>query len=178
MRPVVIGIAGPARAGKDTIRDIIINNIGGYRYSFADPMRAMLAAIGVDLSDPYWQQRKADPIPALGNRTPRYLLQTLGTEWGRNLVSPDVWLAFAANQLAATGPGMIIADVRMANEAAWVRKMGQLLHVRRSDLPEINGIPGHISEEGVPVLEGELVIYNTGTIDDLERKVKDWLHVA
>jgi len=176
-RPVVIGLAGPARAGKDTVRDIIISNIGGYRYSFADPLRAMLAAIGVDMSDPYWIKNKETPIPALGNRSPRYLLQTLGTEWGRNLVTPDIWLSLATNHLRLTGPGMIIADVRFGNEAEWVRKLGQLVHVRRSDLPVISEY-AHESETGILPLENELVIYNTGTISELERKIKDWLHVA
>lgn len=175
MRPAVIGIAGPARAGKDTLARFIIANIGGYRYSFADPIRAMLkAGFGIDMSEPYWLERKEEVIAALG-KSPRQLMQTLGTEWGRDLVHPDVWLLLGLNQLMSAGPGMVIPDVRFGNEAAWVRKHGVLVHVRRGDAPAVNA---HASEAGIEVGEGEIVFKNDGSIEDLSELVKHWLHVA
>ena len=49
----LIGIAGPARSGKDTIANFIVATAGGYRYSFADPIRQMLRPLGIDMNDPY-----------------------------------------------------------------------------------------------------------------------------
>jgi hypothetical protein len=174
-RPAVIGIAGPARAGKDTICRLIIAHIGGYRYSFADPIRAMLkAGFGIDMSDPYWIENKENVIPALG-KSPRQLMQTLGTEWGREMVNKDLWLILGLNQIASTGPGMIIPDVRFQNEADWVRKHGALIHVRRDAAPVV---AAHESEAGITPLEHEPVFINNSTIEGLDLLVRDWLHVA
>jgi hypothetical protein len=81
----VIGIAGRARAGKSTAAELLLRiGAGRYLYSFADPIRAMLkAGLDIDLDSPYWQMRKEDPLSDFGGHSPRSLMQTLGTEWGR-----------------------------------------------------------------------------------------------
>lgn len=174
MRPAVIGIAGPARSGKDTICTFVITAVGGYRYSMADPIRAMLSVgVGIDMTDPYWQDRKEAAIPALG-RSPREMMQTLGTEWGRMMVSPEIWLLQAQARLLDFGPGMVVPDIRFPNEATWVRKYGALLHVRRKDTV---GVSEHASEAGIEPTEHELVIHNDGTFEELQEVVKKWLRV-
>lgn len=173
-RPRLIGIAGRARSGKDTVADFVVAAIGGYKYSFADPLRAMLVPLGVDMNDPYWQARKEDPIPALGV-SPRRMLQTLGTEWGRTLIHPDLWVLMAQQRLLNMGPGMIVSDVRFENEAAWVRRHGGLLiHVFRPDLKEVEN---HISESGVELAASDAQLFNTGTLEELQQAVGELLHV-
>ena len=111
----VIGLHGRARSGKDTVANFILAQRGGYIYSFADPIRAMLVPLGIDMRDPYWQERKEEVIPAIG-ASPRRMMQTLGTEWGRELINPELWLILAKQLLLNCGPGMVIADVRFAVE--------------------------------------------------------------
>lgn len=172
-RPAVIGISGLARTGKDTVANFILAQVGGYRYSFADPMRDMLKALGIDLTDPYWQERKEKPIAALGT-SPRHLMQTLGTEWGRNMIHPDIWLTMAKQRLLAFGPGMIISDVRFENEAAWVRSLGGLvIHVLR---PKADKISDHASETGVVIDDLDFVLHNNGTLEQLFDDVKGMLN--
>ena len=167
--PVIIGIAGPARSGKDTVAEFLVAETGGYIYSLASPLKAMLhAGIGVDMSLPYWKEHKEDPIGAFG-KSPRQLLQTLGTEWGRGMVHPDIWLIMANIRLLRSGGGMIIPDIRFENEAQWVRdRGGQILHIRRKDDPEINP---HVSEAGVAQALGETTIHNNGSLQDLQNSV-------
>ncbi len=173
-RQPIIGITGRARSGKDTVAEFILGAIGGYRYSFADPLRAMLVPLGVDMNDPYWKARKEEVIPALGV-SPRRMLQTLGTEWGRNLINDDLWVLMAQQRLLNNGPGMIIPDVRFENEAAWVRRHGGLLiHVSRPDLKEVEA---HISESGVQIEPTDAQLFNTGTLEELQQMVKDLLRV-
>lgn len=170
----LIGIAGRARSGKDTVANFIIAAIGGYRYSFADPIRAMLAPLGVDMNDPYWQARKEDVIPALGV-SPRRMMQTLGTEWGRNLISPDLWLVLAHQRLLRNGPGMVISDVRFENEAAWIRKHGgRIIHVIR---PEAKAVEAHASEDGIEMLDTDVQLFNSGTLEELQLSVRELLRV-
>jgi hypothetical protein len=170
----LIGIAGRARSGKDTVANFIIAAIGGYRYSFADPIRAMLVPLGVDMNDPYWQARKEDIIPALGV-SPRRMMQTLGTEWGRNLINPDLWIILAHQRLLQNGPGMVIPDVRFENEAAWIRKHGGwIIHVIR---PDAKAIEAHASEDGIEVQDTDAQIFNSGTLEELQLSVRKLLRV-
>lgn len=170
----LIGIAGRARSGKDTVANFIIAAIGGYRYSFADPIRAMLVPLGVDMSDPYWQARKEDVIPALGV-SPRRMMQTLGTEWGRQLINPDLWIIMAHQRLLQNGPGMVISDVRFENEAAWIRKHGgRIIHVIR---PEAKAVEAHASEDGIEVQDTDAQLFNNGTLEELQLSVRELLRV-
>lgn len=169
-RPSVIGLAGRARVGKDTAASFLLAAIGGYRYSFADPMRGMLLQLGIDMNDPYWIDRKEDIIPALG-RSPRYLMQTLGTEWGRNLVHPQLWLLLAQQRLLQNGPGMIVTDVRFENEAEWVRSQGGVVvHILREDA---TAVAAHASEAGVAITDGDFVIHNNGTLEEFQQRLRN-----
>ncbi len=174
LKAPVIGIHGFARTGKDSVANFILAHRGGYLYSFADPIRAMLMPIGVDMSDPYWQARKEEVIPALGV-SPRRMMQTLGTEWGRELINPDLWLILAKQRLLNYGAGMVIADVRFENEAAWVRNQGgRVIHViRKLAVP----VAAHVSEAGVVVdLEkGDVILHNEGSLQDLQHHVHEIL---
>lgn len=161
----MIGLCGPARTGKDTAADLLLSNVRGYRYSFADPIRDMIKALGVDMSNPYWIEHKEAPVPWLG-ASPRRLMQTLGTEWGRQMIREDIWLQMAAHVFKVNGPGMVVSDVRFENEAAWVREHGGLIiHIRRSSAPKV---ASHISEAGVAVAEGDALVHNEGTIQEFE----------
>lgn len=173
-QPPLIGIAGRARSGKDTVANFIIAAIGGYRYSFADPIRAMLVPLGVDMSDPYWQARKEDVIPALGV-SPRRMMQTLGTEWGRQLINPDLWIIMAHQRLLQNGPGMVISDVRFENEAAWIRKHGGwIIHVIR---PDAKAVEAHASEDGIEMQDTDARLFNNGTLEELQLSVRELLRV-
>lgn len=172
--PPIFGVAGRARSGKDTVANFIVATVGGYRYSFADPIRTMLTPLGVDMSDPYWQARKEEPIPAIGV-SPRRMMQTLGTEWGRDLIHPDLWLFMAHQRLLHSGPGMVISDVRFENEAAWLRKHGgRIIHVVR---PDAKTIEEHASEAGVARGSDDLILFNNGTLEELQLNVRAMLHV-
>lgn len=164
--PSIIGLTGLAGSGKDTVADLLISKMGGYTYSFANPIRAMLnAGFGIDMNDPYWKKRKEEPLPQFG-KSPREMMQTLGTEWGRELVSDDIWLVMANIKLMKHGFGMIIPDVRFENEAAWIRdRGGTLLHVTRKN---IEPVTPHSSEGGVKAIPGEIYIPNDGTLQDLQ----------
>lgn len=166
-RPNLIGIAGPARSGKDIFASFLIAQHNGcYTYSFADPMRRMLkVGLGIDLNEEYWQAHKEEEIAAIG-KSPRQLLQTLGTEWGRNMVYQDLWLLIAKQEFLNRGPGMIITDVRFANEAQWIRSVGgQVIHIVRENAAKVSP---HISEAGVTNETVDVFVYNNMGLEELQ----------
>jgi len=155
----LIGIAGPARAGKDTLASYLLDNLSDdwSRSSFADPLKEMLRAIGVDCSD----DAKAVVSDDYGV-TPRHMMQTLGTEWGRNLIDGDIWVKAFARLNA--GKCVIVPDVRFENEADLVREHGVLIH-----LVGRGGIEGnHVSENAIEFKPGDIVIDNSRDLA--------WLH--
>ena len=148
----LIGIAGPARAGKDTLASYMLDNLDGEwsRSSFADPLKAMLSVIGVDTSD----DKKAVTDDRYGV-TPRHMMQTLGTEWGREMIHGNIWVEAFARMNA--GKCVIVPDVRFENEADLVREHGVLIH-----LVGRGGIEGnHVSENAIEFKPGDIVIDNS-----------------
>ena len=169
----VIGITGRARSGKDTVAEMILADIGGYRYSLADPIRAMLkAGLGIDMADSYWIEHKEDPVPAFGGKSPRQMLQWLGTEWGRDLVDRNLWVTLAIQKLINSGRGMIVPDVRFENEGSWVRRHGILIHVVRR---AVSAVAAHVSEDGVTIEPADYIIANDGSLEDLQLAVREIL---
>lgn len=85
--------------------------------------------------------------------TPRRVLQTLGTEFGRQQ-HPDVWVEWTFDEIKKNAPGRaVISDARFNNEFVAVVKNGsQLWEVRRPNLVHTDS---HSSEQDVhgPVLQ-------------------------
>jgi hypothetical protein len=137
MSTVILGLHGDAGAGKSTVA-ALLQLRGWQRVSCAAPLRAMLASLlqsaGLCSDEVFHllhdQDGKQTPITALGGKTARQLLQTLGTEWGRDLVSPTLWTDLMVRRIRAVirdfghPPGVVVDDVRFPEEAAAIRSLG------------------------------------------------------
>lgn len=177
----LIGLTGPASSGKDTVARFLCDTQGFVQIAFADPIRDGLKAM-FDLTDYQLADstQKEKAILLIG-KSPRELMQTLGTEWGRKLVNPDLWVHLAwarITRLRLASPnlhiaGVVISDVRLENEAQFVRERGRLWHIRRpagySTLTTKTAM--HSSEQGVAFQVGDSVLNNDGSIEDLHETV-------
>lgn len=151
----LFGFHGPAGSGKDTCGQMLIER-GYSRVSFASPIYDMLEAGG--FGRPTTQEDKQEIIPWLGVSW-RHLAQTLGTEWGRQCVHPELWLEVAARRMRQSQDGMhVVTDVRFNNEAAMIRSLGGVVvHIqdRRAE-----GTLQHVSEVALPILDGDVILHN------------------
>jgi hypothetical protein len=158
----IIGFTGLAGSGKSTAADRLITAHGWQRVRFSGPLKAMLAALG--LTDAEIEgDRKEVPCELLCGRTPRHAMITIGTEWGRDLIGPDLWVRAwrAAVDRMPAGVPVVVEDVRFENEAAAVRAAGGVVvRVVRPGTGQIAA--GHVSEAGVVTTGPELV--NDGSI--------------
>jgi len=157
----IIGLAGLARSGKDTVASLLLQERFFFPFvttSFALPMKEMIYA-GLGLKD-----KEDDKALKLYGRSYRHIAQTLGTEWGRKCIHPDLWLKIAEHR--CKGLNTIITDVRFENEAEFVRANGILVHIDRHDQKYIEE-SFHESESGIAVKHGDFKILNHGTLDDL-----------
>ena len=174
MQLTLIGVAGPAGAGKDSIASWLVQSQRFTRVGFADPIKDALELFEVPTT--YLYQKKEAPIPGLEGTTARKMMQTLGTEWGRMQIHPDLWvraMAQRVERLQADGVyRLVIPDVRFENEAAWVRSVGALWHVNR---PDTSPVRAHVSEQGISPLPGEPLFRNDGDLDDLFDRLDLWI---
>ncbi|SEQ10673.1 hypothetical protein SAMN04244573_01033 [Azotobacter beijerinckii] len=176
MSTLLIGLTGAAHSGKSTAARELVAHYGFLHYAFAQPLKAMLAQ-GLNLSDAQLEgAQKEAPLPWLG-KSPRELLQTLGTEWGRHLVHPELWLRIARQNLGnladchPQAPGIVISDVRYEDEAEFVRQRGGVLvHILRPDAPPIRT---HATETGIAIGDNDLVIHNDSDPDGFRQRVRE-----
>jgi hypothetical protein len=112
---MLVGICGQAGSGKDTVADFLCRHHGFVKVAFADPMKRFVQDV-FDMSDAQiWGPSEGRNAPdsryprcpwelsreehqhndnCKDTLTPRYALQTLGTEWGRNCY-PNIWVEYA-----------------------------------------------------------------------------------
>lgn len=188
MKKLLIGLTGRtgsneiAGCGKDTVADIISRYFNISRYGFADPIYEMVkAGFGIDGRSKEWQDRekKSSTIPWLSENRPvslRYLLETLGTEWGREMVCKDLWTRIAEKRYNESEAGMIIRDVRFPNEVDWLDRLGgTLIHILRPNHfnPEAN--PNHPSNRPLSIRSFDKVINNDSGLDALRVRTLDCL---
>lgn len=174
---MIIALTGLAGSGKSTVAKMI----GGVELGFAEPMKRFCAEVfGFDEAQLYGPSEERErPSPRFTRPngeplTPRYALQTLGTEWGRNC-DPDVWakagVARALRYLPSPVP-VVITDLRFVNEARLVREAGgQVWRVHRrgltsGDHPSERDV---MSEEMTQLVSTE--IGNHGTLEELAATV-------
>jgi hypothetical protein len=190
--PPIIGITGKAGAGKSLAANWFLRNHNmAMKLAFARPLKRMLYELIREAIPKNWHEKPGDyienailketPIPFLGNHTARHLMQTLGTEWGRDAVHPDFWVNIAAGKVerllgssfhkSDTVPlKAIFDDLRYANEAALVHRYGGVvLRIERPGAEKPAAVDSHASE--AQSFEPDVILVNDGTPEDLEQKL-------
>lgn len=163
----IIGIAGPAGSGKDTLA-LAFTELGFARVSFATPIKDALNAM-FGFEPEQWEDRewKEAELEEFGV-SPRHLAQTLGTEWGRQFVADDLWVRLALNK--ADDERIVISDVRFDNEADAIRQAGGLIvHLKR---PGCAPVKEHVSEAGIAHQPDDHTLMNDGTIEQLHASAR------
>lgn len=167
--PPLVGLYSPAPASGKTTLAQHLYPYGWKTLKFAGPLKGMLVELlvraGVDdktILRMLDGDLKETPHPALAGRTPRYALQTLGTEWGRDMMAPDFWVRqFLIAQDTARHIGMAVVcdDMRFPNEAQAIKDAGGLLV--KIIRPDAETHSTHASEGGLDGWAFDLVLYNT-----------------
>lgn len=144
---MIIGLVGFIGSGKGTVADILTRNHGFSKESFADAVKDAIAPIfgwerhlleGDTLEsrkwrespDEWWTEKFGKPF------SPRYALQLMGTEAGRNVFHTDLWVLSLLRRIDPA-KNYVIADVRFPNEIDLIREHGgKVVRVKRGEEPE------------------------------------------
>jgi hypothetical protein len=176
---MLIGFTGKKYAGKDTA-GAVLGKCGFNHISFATPMKyyvgVLLSALGYSNEDcdAYTDgAKKQEIVPELGV-TPRHMLQSLGTDWGRDLINPDLWVKLLVGRVKqAPEEDFYVTDVRFHNEADLIRASGGKVvrivnpntaddcfssHASERDIPNLaTDYPDIINDSDIKTLHGKVV---------------------
>jgi len=203
---VIVGISGPAGAGKDTAANYLFRTHGFRKIAFALPLKRMAKiAFGFTHAQLFGDEKETpdERFPFAGSclrcgaicaatafpsrlicsrcqraypshLTPRLVLQTLGTDWGRRLYD-DVWVDAVMRVIDfEVQSDWVISDVRFTNEMAAIRaRQGLCLRIKRG--PVRHDHPSETELAALPDSEFDSVIDNRGSIEELNQALDDWI---
>ena len=187
----IIGFTGGAGCGKDTaVKALQLEHTdfwsrkSPHHYSFAGPLRRGLSAmLGCEVEEQSHDPVRKNEIVEAYGVSPRTMLQTLGTEWGRNLINSEIWIIRAKQIWAETNvvdpdAVILISDCRFDNEAQAILDMGgRVIELVRPNNPhttgiETGGVSNHVSESGInPKLISYSITNSFTLITDFERRI-------
>lgn len=153
---MLVGFLGYKGSGKSLAAQALAP-MGYTVHSLAAPIKAAMRALGLP-DTALAPAQKELPHPLLCGCSPRYAMQTLGTEWGRNIIGADLWLR-SWEATRPTGP-VVMDDVRFVNEAEYARKLGAVLI--RIVRPGLSSTDMHPSEREQAQIEVDDTIWNLG----------------
>jgi len=162
----LIGLAGKAGCGKDTVANYLTSRYDFNQLAFASALKAGICAMfNIDPDELEDREFKESILEPYG-KSPRQMMQTLGTEWGRNCVHPELWLLLVEHDLGTyRRMDNVISDVRFENEADMIRKRGgKIWHIQRNFKSDVMS---HASEIGIEIHSDDVIISNHGTIAEL-----------
>lgn len=181
----IIGISGKKGSGKDVVARKLFEKMVSDKaiiLYLADCIKHGLYHMlkdytDIEITDLYGPSGNRSKEILIGSHsyTIRHLLQTLGTEWGRECLHENVWLDLflvSAERYIDNGFNVIVPDVRFINEASLIKnKGGIVIYIYRDGSND----DSHQSEtEMLSDIFQSLVDYsilNNGTINDLYREV-------
>jgi hypothetical protein len=146
---MIVGLVGFIGAGKGTVADLLVDRHDFFKESYANSVKDACATIfGWNRSmlegdtpesrawreqpDKWWSEKFGCEF------SPRLALQLMGTEAGRDVFHPDLWVHTVMRRCEqAPWHNYVIADVRFPNEIdAIVKSGGKVIRVRRGEDPE------------------------------------------
>ena len=163
---MIIGLCGKKGSGKSTVGAILGDHYGYERISFATPIKDMLKAMGLrdtEINDPVFKEIVLDEF----GQSPRQLMQSLGTAWGRETVKNTIWIEALKKRLDPT-INYVIDDVRFDNEARFIQEHGgSVILVNRQ---KASADDQHISEAGIKEHLVDGIINNERGFKELEEQ--------
>lgn len=175
----IIALYSPAaQSGKSTIAHAL-NGLGYRTIKFAGILKDMIRTMLLGAGIPYDTVErmiegdlKEKPITFPNGRTvtPRVLMQTLGTEWGRG-INPDLWADLTISKATGASGKVIIDDMRFPNEFDAVKKAGgvTILVTRPGVVRPANCHPSEGQLDNHPF---DWTVVNDGSVDQLIERVQ------
>lgn len=173
---MLIAFTGPKKCGKTTAAKTLRDDLAFKRLRFAGAIKEMCAVLlrrlgyeEEEIENRLDGDNKEKRVPELGV-TARHMMQTLGSEWGRDHVRPDLWAKVVMTQAKKIKASVVIDDCRFPNEAKAVRENGG--HVVRIVRPGLDSSDSHRSEQRHLDVQADHVINNDKGVEEFRDFVR------
>lgn len=187
----LIGIGGAARAGKDTVANVLVERFGYTKMGMSDLLNDALLTL-----DPLVNVTVPVKLPdgsTISNRTMHYsmlvklvgyteaktvpdvrwLLQKLGTDVVRNMIDKDAWVKAMTRRIlnllrADRDARVVVSGIRFPNELDMIHSLnGHSVYIHCPDLQSLE----HISEQAILPKDFNHRLSNDRTLPHLENEV-------
>ncbi len=156
----IIGLVGGKGSGKTSFaRELRVHYMAQGVKCDIIPFAAGLKA-GLLAMFPHWTEEHTSGAlkevvdPELGI-SPRFAMQTLGTEWGRQTINDQVWLRMWLQRMRRSDADVILVDdCRFENEGAYLLAYGGELLVLQNQDGTYGGVAGGHASENMRWAEG------------------------
>ena len=167
MKNLIIAFTGPKGCGKSTAAKHLVDK-GFVRHYFAKPLKEMMKCLGLTEEHVNGSiAMKEAPCDELCGNSPRWALQSLGTQWGRDLIHPDLWVNAWKNTMPADCH-IVCDDLRFPNELKILKeKNGIIINITRENF---NYDSSHESESHE--LPYDYQINNSNSIEDMHYQLE------
>jgi hypothetical protein len=189
--PEMVVLCGSKGSGKSMLARHLNRDLDYANVKLASTLKKMIGVMMEDMGCP--KAHVEDYIEGylketpnrnfLLGKTPRHAMQTLGTEWGRELIHEDIWAKIAeykVNTYLRTSANVVIDDARFPNELEILKE--PLRHIKDAECVTIwvenpNVVPdtGHKSEYSLGPSDCDYVLMNNGSEEDAIRKLTRYL---
>ena len=174
-KPLIIGLTGYKRSGKDTVAKILHNKLTNLEY---DVKKYMLASLikttlsnltGLNLKQ--LEQIKDNPVMIDPLFTYRDVLIAIADRY-KEKYDINVHYEYMRHHILNDQPDIaIITDIRYPYEADLIKKDFSNVCIIKIYRPDVKVDTSHSSETSVKLIDEDTVIINDGSIKDLENKV-------
>ena len=135
----IVCLLGATGSGKSAVATTLEKHHGFVRVRFAQTLKDMLRAMGLsalDVDGP--QEHRNKPHRLLLGKSPRYAMQTLGTEW-RAYIGESLWSAILVDRvkrmIADGKTRIVIDDMRFPHELEALGELGAVtVAIRRASV--------------------------------------------
>jgi hypothetical protein len=121
---------------------------------------------------------KETPCELLGGKTARAAMQLLGTEWGRTMIGPNLWVRATMLRVdvdLAESKLVVIDDVRFDNEVDAIHERGGIVVSLIRDVLVNASTSAHASEAGVSPHLVDVMVPNQDAPDSVARFILNQL---
>jgi hypothetical protein len=172
MKQYLIGITGYRGHGKSTAAQVL-ESAGWRHFNFSDTLKEVVQLVyGIPLEIQNHAVLKEEVWPYYPHKSPRELLQYIGTDMFRNYIA-DTWIE-AWRRRSMMFSHVVVSDVRFPNEADVITEMGGIvIRVHNPDIRHTDAASKHASELEIDKIKPTYMITNDGTIGELQARIQE-----
>lgn len=181
-------VSAQLQSGKDSFGEPLAKRLEAAVISFADPLKEIACTLGMPAEVAYGgeAERRAWKkfLLAKGRECDgREWLQWLGTEFGREQISDNLWVRLLLERVGRSSrQHFVVTDARFKNEILepieeLARELGldvRFVRIRlsRPDAPGGEIHPSETEQLSIPDARFDEVVINDGTLKDLQNKAE------